>query len=402
MNNRVPFVFETHTGSPTGFSEVGALCFRSLLEQGVEVHYCSLADDFPNEQPSYDMIVNAMRKVEPERHLPWVSFAPAPLFWLTGGAYNIGWTMIETDQINERWVRACNSMDEIWVPTPAQVKVFQTSGVVKPIHVIPLGIDTTRFKPDFLPFVYHGDAEFRFMSMSWWQFRKRWDLLTKAFAAEFGGKKEVGILYKTMFNGRDGEAAETVHEWVGHTIDDQLAIIEGGLPWWEVVMTMRACHAFVLPTAGEGWSCPPVQALACGLPVIVTDCQGPGEVLRDDNGKPFPGVYFLPCEKKPTGVVHDYYSGSNWWATSVEEIRKAMREVYQNYDHWKAEALKGAEMVRKLRSGEAMARAVKARLTELYQERGFEPLESLGSEPTETASSERLLPPRDIPFVSEP
>ena len=371
MNERLPFVLQSHTGSPVGYSETAALLFRSLLEIGVETHYCSLAEDFIYEQGSYDMIVNAMRKIEPERHLPWVTLATAPMFWMCGGDYKVGWTMIEVDKLNERWVRACNSMDEIWVPTPVQVDVFQDSGVKKPIYVVPLGIDTTRFMPTFLPMIYHGEHNFRFMAVAWWQLRKRWDLLNIAFAEEFGGQKEVALLMKTMTAQGEGEAIDQIQQWVGHRMDDQIALLEGAFPWWEIVMMLRSCHAFVLPTSGEGWGCPPVQALACGLPVIVTDCQGPGEVLRDESGKPYPGVIFLPCEKELTEVHHEYYEGGNWWKADVADIRKAMREVKENYAHWKEQALIGSAMVRRDRSGLVMAEAVRDRLAVIYEEQGF-------------------------------
>lgn len=131
---------------------------------------------------------------------------------------------------------------------------------------------------------------------------------------------------------------------------------------------IKSAHVFVLPTGGEGWGCPPVQALACGLPVIVTDAQGTGEVLRDDRGKPFPGVYLLPAHKETTGVSHEYYGVGNWWVVEDGVLRKAMREVYENYAHWKKQALIGAEMVREQRSGLVMARAVKARLAQIYRE----------------------------------
>lgn len=369
MNERLPFVLNAHTGSPVGYSEVAALCFRSLLELGVEVHYQSLAEDYIYESPSYDMVVNAMRKIEPERHLPWVTLATGPLLWLNGGDYKIGWTMIEVDKLSERWVRACNAMDEVWVPTSMQVKVFHEAGVERPIHIMPLGYDQSRFMPEFLPAIYHGDHKFRFFSMSWWQLRKRWDLLTLAFEQEFGKEKEVGIIYKTMTMDAEGVACDMIKGWVGDKLDDQLALVEGAYPWWELVMMMRSCHAFVLPTAGEGWGCPPAQALACGLPVIVTDSQGPGEVMRDDDGKPFPGVYFLPAEKQPSEIHHEYYEGGNWWVTDIKDIRQGMREVYENYDYWKEQALIGSQMVREQRSGLVMAKAVKARMTEIYKER---------------------------------
>lgn len=371
MNERLPFVLMAHTGSPVGYSEVASLLFRSLLELGVEVHYQSLAEDFIYEQKSYDLVVNYMRNIEPERHMPWVTLSTAPFLWFNGGDYKIGWTMIEVDKLSPRWVRACNAVDEVWVPTPMQVKVFQDGGVERPIFVMPLGYDQSRYMPEFLPSVYHGEHKFRFFSLSWWQLRKRWDLLTLAFDQEFGSEKEVGIIYKMMTMDAEGVACDMIQSWVGHRLDDQLALIEGAFPWWEVVMMMRSCHAFVLPTGGEGWGCPPAQALACGLPVIVTDCQGPGEVMRDDEGKPFPGVYLLPTELEPTPIHHEYYEGGNWYATTIPSIRVAMREVYENYAYWKEQALIGAQMVREQRSGLVMAKAVKARLAQIYQERGF-------------------------------
>lgn len=371
MNERLPFVLNAHTGSPVGYSEVAALLFRSLLEIGVEVHYQSLASDFIYEAPSYDMIVNAMRKIEPERHMPWVTLATAPLLWLNGGVYKVGWTMMEVDKVAERWVRACNSVDELWVPTPMQAKIFKDSGVEKPIRVMPCGIDTTRFMPDFLPSIYHGEGKFRFIGIGWWQERKRWDLLSIAFAEEFGGDKDVGMIFKTMCGDVEGAAPDQIHAWVGHRVEDQLAVVEGAFPWWEYLMMLRSAHCYVLPTGGEGWGCPPVQALACGLPVITTDCQGTGEVMRDDRGNPFPGVYLLPAHKEQTAVGHEYYGNSNWWVVEDGVLRKAMREVYENYAHWKAEALIGSQMIREQRSGLVMAKAFKARLTEIYKEQGF-------------------------------
>ena len=39
------------------------------------------------------------------------------------------------------WVRQANQMDEIWVPSTFNAETFRASGVKRPIHVIPLGID---------------------------------------------------------------------------------------------------------------------------------------------------------------------------------------------------------------------------------------------------------------------
>jgi len=365
---RLPFTFHTHTGSPTGYSETATVLFRSLVEAGVEVHYLCKHDDTIYEPPSYDLMVNKLRLVEPEDEPVQVVYSIAPLFHHNSGKYRVGWSMIEVDRICERWKRACNRMDEVWVPTFMNKEAFVASGVDVPVKVVPVGIDTSQFSASFLPAVYHGEQTFRFFASGWWQLRKRFDLLVRAFADEFGREKNVGLIIKTMCHDEGDVVVDQIHSWVGERVDDQVAVVEGAFPWWELVMMMRSCHAFVLPTSGEGWGCPPVQALACGLPVIVTDCMGPGEVLRDERGQPFGGVRFVEAELEPSKVQHEYYEGSNWWAPAVEDIRAAMREVYENYETWRQRAALGAWQVHELRSGTVAARAVRENLARIYRE----------------------------------
>jgi hypothetical protein len=365
---RLPFTLVSHTGSPTGYAETATCIFRALVDAGVEVHYLCTHDDVIYEPPSYDLMVNEYRRIEPEDEPVRVVYSIAPLFHHNAGKYKVGWSMIEVDKICDRWVRACNRMDEVWVPTQMNKEAFVASGVNVRVRVVPLGIDTSQFRPTFLPMVAHDDFKFRFVASGYWQLRKRWDLLLIAFAEEFGEQKDVGLICKTVSEQGPEEVTSQVHSWVGHRIDDQVAVIEGGFPWWEYVGILRACHAFVLPTSGEGWGCPPVQALACGLPVIVTDCQGPGEVLRGEAGEPLPGVRFVAAELAPTGVQHEYYEGSNWWVPDVADLRAAMREVYENYQEWGLAAQRGSEIVRELRSAASAARAVKEELTRIYRE----------------------------------
>jgi len=365
---RLPFTLHTHTGSPTGYAETATALFRGLIEEGVEVHYICIADDVIYETPSYDLLVNKLREVEPEGEPVQVVYSIAPVFHANSGEYKVGFSMIEVDRICPRWVRACNRMDEIWVPTHQNKVAFVASGVQSLIRVVPLCINTEQFSPRFLPAVYHGEHKFRFICSAWWQKRKRWDLLMIAFAEEFGNEKEVGLICKTMSEEDISSLGTQIHGWVGTRLDDQIALVEGAYPWWEYAMMLRSAHAFVLPTAGEGWGCPPVQALACGLPVIVTDAQGTGEVLRDARGAPLPGVRFIKAELAPTEVEHEYYAGSNWWVPDKDDLRAAMREVYEDWQTWKAAAMIGADIVRETLGHRAAGRAFKGELERIYRE----------------------------------
>jgi glycosyltransferase involved in cell wall biosynthesis len=240
--------------------------------------------------------------------------------------------------------------------------------VTVPVHVVPLCIDESRYHPKLTAAFYHGEAKFRFFAMGWWQLRKRWDILLHAFADEFGGNKDVGLVIKTLSVEPEEAVLDQVLSHLGRAYAEQVAVIAGPLPWWELAMIMRSMQAFVLPTSGEGWGCPPMQALALGMPVIITDCMGPGETLRDDSGDAFPGVKFLPAEKEVTKVTHPYYAGRNWWVVDEGDLRRAMREVHENYGWWQMQAQIGSQKVRLDRGSKACARRVREELSRVHRE----------------------------------
>jgi glycosyltransferase involved in cell wall biosynthesis len=52
---------------------------------------------------------------------------------------------------------------------------------------------------------------------------------------------------------------------------------------YQRVVWFSAADAFVLPTRGEGWGLPIAEAMAMGVPVLVTNHSGPTAFATDDN-----------------------------------------------------------------------------------------------------------------------
>ena len=50
----------------------------------------------------------------------------------------------------------------------------------------------------------------------------------------------------------------------------------------------KSASAFVLPTRGEGWCLPCVEAMSMGLPIVVTNFSGPTEYLNEKYSYPIP------------------------------------------------------------------------------------------------------------------
>lgn len=363
----VPFVFHTHTGSPTGYSQTAIGLMRALWEVGVETRYLYVSDDVLYERESPETMVNALRMNKPDLSLPQVVYSTAPMFWHNSGAYRVGWSMIETDRINEAWVEACNAMHEVWVPTPWQVRVFRESGVKVPVFVAPLGYNPHEFRPDCWAGKWHGKECFRFLAVGWWQLRKRWDLLIDAFLDEFGDNSKVCLVCKIHAEETDESIRDNFETCVRDRRADNIVMINATYPWWELAALYRMCDAFVLPSGGEGWGMTFLEALACGLPTIAPDGLGTGEVLRSNRGVPYPGVILLPTKLEKSPVTHAYYKDANWWACSKQDVRAAMREVVKKFPQWKAVALAGAKQVAVERSFEQGVLVVRSHLERIYR-----------------------------------
>lgn len=90
---------------------------------------------------------------------------------------------------------------------------------------------------------------------------------------------------------------------------------------------------FVLPSRGEGWGRPHVEAMAMGLPVIATNWSGPTEFMTEENS--------YPIEVEAIDVINEgAFRGHRWARPSVTDLRRKMRRVYENREEAR---LKGAK-----------------------------------------------------------
>ncbi|KAK6923478.1 Glycosyl transferase, family 1 [Dillenia turbinata] len=278
----------------------------------------------------------------------------------------IGRTMFETDRVSEEHVRRCNKMDYVWVPSEFHVSTFTESGV-EPSKVVKVvqSVDVDFFDPfkyeaidlaslgrlvlgTGLPNVNLKKKEFVFLSVFKWEYRKGWDVLLEAYLKEFSKVDEVVLyfLVNAYHSDRDFNTGimkfvsdlgieKPVNGWAPiYVIDTHVAQID--LP-----RIYKSANAFVLPSRGEGWGRPIVEAMAMSLPVIATNWSGPTEYLSGENSYP------LPIDRMRE-VMEEPFKGHVWAEPSTEKLRELMRHLMSNPVEAEAKGRKAREdMIRR-------------------------------------------------------
>lgn len=250
---------------------------------------------------------------------------------------NIGRTMFETDRLPTDWTAACNRMDEIWVPTEFNRETFAFAGVrPEKLRVVPGTIDLSAYNPNCEPLSIEDARGYNFLSLFDWQTRKGWDVLIRAFVEEFSVNEDVSLIIKThsSFGYSTQKIVEMVANFLTETAGcdlDKIPLVifqDSNIPDAQMPNLYRAADCFVLPTRGEGWGRPFMEAMAMGLPVIGTGWSGQTAFMNRENSLLID--YTLTEVPESSWREIPTYRGHKWAEPSLSHLRKLMRQVFED------------------------------------------------------------------------
>ena len=275
----------------------------------------------------------AKARVDPQHSVFFVSapaheFEPQAYF----GRRRVGRTTFETDRIPDGWRERCNALDEVWVPSQFNFETFAGAGVSEAkLRVLQEGIDTEQFRPGGEPLNIPGARGFNFLSVFDWQMRKGYDVLLRAYCEEFRLDEDVTLILKvSTMNQPFAPLVDLVSYFIERTLHRRLeqspniVLLTGMLPHVQFPRLYGGANAFVLPTRGEGWGRPYMEALACGCPVIATRWGGQMDFLNDENAD------LIELEGlRSTGrdIDLEIFAGHRWAEPSVDHLRQLMRRA---------------------------------------------------------------------------
>jgi GT2 family glycosyltransferase/glycosyltransferase involved in cell wall biosynthesis len=351
---------------PNGYAISSQQLILALDQCGVEVSYKYLYGPgtvFPFDEPekSDSYMVNMIRSRRLDAQDPQIVYGQGDSFEANFGRYKIGFTMLETDRIPKAWVHQANLMDEVWVPSTFNAGTFRESGVKQPIYVIPLGVDPDHFNPCIAD--YRTGHVFTFLSIFEWGERKAPEILLRAFNDEFRAGEPVALLCKTLNADSDVNVQAQVGRLNLNSAGGRIIIsLNERVPTSQLGALYRSSDCFVLPTRGEGWGMPVIEAMACGLPVIATAWSAHCDFMKEDVAYPLTVEKLVPAEAKCP-----YYKGARWAQPSYEHLRALMRHVYDNREEARIKGQRASQEVLKNWAWATSAKTIIARLDALSQ-----------------------------------
>ena len=341
QDGKMSVVYSGPATDAGGFSRMNKRFMFGLEDKGVNLRY-DLTPSIDDMDRKTKERINKLMTVKVPHDAPKIYGMTAPLIY-DWSRYKMLFTMMETRHLHPAYVERSNCADEIVVPSKWCKEVFIESGVKKPIAVVPLGVDTSIYRPDVEPISFSKDLkDFVFLSVFGWSSRKGPDVLLKAYLEEFTGDDPVSLLISSRYFGSTDESKKQVirneiariSSMVSNPNKPHICLFGDVLSDNMMPRLYAASDAFVLISRGEGFGLPAIEAAACNLPVITSRYSGHTDFCDDTNS------YLVDVDgfrvfNDDLSKVSYFYEGAEFpifGKKAIEQTRHLMRYVYEHPD----------------------------------------------------------------------
>lgn len=255
-------------------------------------------------------------------------------------------SMWEGSDLPTPWIESFNRFGEVFVPSLFVKEILAKSGVKSRLHYLPLGIDVDLYKTKQRSFPIN--RPFRFLSVGKMEPRKNASTLVTAFQQEFVNEK-VELWIKTRERFVPPPVAAAAKK------DKRISIIEATLSEEELAKLYYETDCFVYPSRGEGFSFPPRNAIATGMPTIVTGWSALDEIV---GAVKVPPSGFSPMH--PCGFSFGEEQGILMADINPNTLGIVMRDVYDRYNSYAKWTIANRKIPLWSESAEAFVSAVRS------------------------------------------
>jgi len=323
---------------------------------GIGVHYANFAtalqklshwSDLVEEIPFEDQagLLAAAARSEPDDIN--ICFVSIPLQNHFRGT-NIQWVVFESTRVPPNVMSTMLTADVVWVPSAWGREVLIQNGL-DPVRcdVVPEGVNTDQFHPWHPP---ADDDVFRYLLTGKYERRKSVTETIDAWAQVFGNDSSVELSIKTNHIMNHEENKQKITEHVHRLGLTNVNVWYGNLALAELSTLYCRHNVFVLPTKGEGWGLPLIEAAAAGLPIITTMWSGNTEFLNPIQNSVVPVEYDMvpvDCSEYQSFYPTEDQDWGTWAQPRPQSIVQALLYACDFFQDLKTNAIANSDIIRR-------------------------------------------------------
>ncbi len=325
--------------NPTGIATAYREIVKELVKKGVIIQTSDIwhsSFEFNKELKSLNNPIDA-------KDVDYTIFADYPHLWRNAYGKVIAYFLHEGTRLLPGWSQIFNTAKLVLVPSQATKNLFRINGVQTKIEVVPFGTNPDLYYPGSNP-----SDDFVFLFVNSWTGsvgdRKGTDLLIKAFDEEFKQDEKVKLILKisTFWDKKPAEFyIQAIQKLLGH-VNKNIRINVDYLPEIELAKHYRKSDCFVMPTRGESFGLTAINAMACGLPLIITKDNNSG-YMDFCRGKD--SVLWIDAPRMEQADKRFFAEGNLQPVPDLESLKKQMRYAFEHRE-LKELAKKNSEEIR--------------------------------------------------------
>ena len=284
-----------------------------------------------------DEIINMLHKSNKHTQIQIYHCIPPMQSRVKKKLQSIAYTTFESELPPKSWFDIMRKNKAVLVPSKFNQEFFQ-SNLDVPVHCVPHCINTELYSPDVTPM--HENERFTFMFVGTWKERKGYRTLLNAWFNEFSKDDNVQLVLKTdkpIVAEQEVINKQKKYPNAAPVIITKKRFLESEMPSY-----IQCADCLVMPTYGEGFYLPGIQAMALGVNLIITNWSGCTDYATKDTSfllEPdgFKNVAFLDSIPQ--------FRNCKWAHITAKQLQNKMRYVYENPAEREEKALRGRELI---------------------------------------------------------
>ena len=314
---KIPTILYKCSIGTSGYAVAARCNIFTLLSLGFPVRVEVIGMQNVNLEPSEDeKIIYSLTHLKFEPDI--IIHHSTPGKWQKEkGKINIGLTVWEFDTLSKQWIEKMNQMDRIFTPSFANVLDFKSQ------LQVPVSLFKTQIRQK--PITKQSTGKFTFYTIAEWSNRKSIDELIQCFSELFTNNDDVALYIKTNRE-KNITLPKNITVDIRNLTDSQLQNIHA------------KGDCYISLSKGEGTGLGACDACLAGNQLILTDCSGHNEYIKNFHVVDTISEEINMCDSFPehseckNGIckIYPWFTKEmKWRKPKLDSAKKKMEEVYK-------------------------------------------------------------------------